>query len=410
MRFGARLTAGVTCIALGSPAAVSAKEPAVPAIEKPAVALRLQLTESGPDDPWQLRIENASSVPARVVDDPRLLWLDVVRPGQKKDKSCTLPDELRPKTAPDSAFKDLAPGDAITKEVDPRFYCFSPGKQEVLVPSAQITPHYGWPDKTRTRWHGGHRVEETLPAEAPFVAKPKDDGPLGPTKNVGGDPVILGPSYAVWSSDEPADPDDAPPPDEPVLEFVRGSDARNERSATVTVRVKNPASKKAVLYFRRSLLSFEVLSRHGTAKCDADGGNRNPEQIDFTTIRPRGSLTVTTRLVETCPRGTFIEPGLYVIRAELDARKYDSDNTDGVDTSVDAFAGTLKTTRPVTVRVRRSLQLIHTRPVFTPPGGAPAMPQPSPPFPGQIQPPPPPMPAPAPPPPPPPPPDDSTQQ
>ena len=94
-----------------------------------------------------------------MVDDLRLLWLEVAVKGQEKPKVCKLPAELLPTGRTEGNTEELGPGEALVHRLDPRFYCFSPDKQETLVPSAQVTPHYGWPSKTKRVYRKG-RVEE----------------------------------------------------------------------------------------------------------------------------------------------------------------------------------------------------------------------------------------------------------
>lgn len=379
---------------------------------RPPVPLKVALTESGPDDEWELTVQNASSVPVRLFDDPRVLTLEVTTPG-KKPTVCKLPDELFPKAPTSAATKTLKPGEAVHHKLDPRFYCFSPGAQQVLLPSAQVTPHYGFPSKTRKRWKAGKQIEEKLPETEPFVAEPADSDAqdtaasatsdasnvMGPAKNATGDVVVLDSRYAAWSDKPPhTGNDDDADDDVPTIEMVRGSDAQSEPNVTATVRIRNPMSHRLVVFLRRELLTFEVLTPAGTISCAAEPDARNPDRRAFSTIARGGSVTLVSRLVELCPRGTFATPGLYLVHAQLDAP------ADGADYGLDAFTGTLHTERPVPVRVRRALQIIHNRPI--PVGGAPgAAPQPGAPMMAPM-PPPPTQPAPeaAPPPPPPPPP------
>ena len=363
------------------------------------VPLKLTLTESGPADEWELTVQNVSSSPIRFFDDPRVLTLEVAKSGGKKPTLCKLPDELFPKDATDAATKTLPPGKAVHHKLDPRFYCFSPGAQQVLLPSAQITPHYGFPTKTKKRWKAGKQIEEKLPATEPFIAEPvasdasdasDASNAWGPAKNVTGDVLVLDSRYAAWSNKPPADTTDDTAndtndePDVPTLEMVKGSDAQSEPNVTATVRLRNPMSHRLVLFLRRELLTFEVLTPAGTISCIAEPDARNPDRRAFSTVARGGSVTLVSRLVELCPRGTFATPGLYLVHAQLDAP------ADGADYGLDAFTGTLHTERPIPVRVRRALQIIHNRP--TPVSGSPgAAPQPGAPVMGAM--PPPPMPA-----------------
>ncbi len=235
------------------------------------------------------------------------------------------------------------------------------------MPSAQVTPHYGWPSKTKTLWKKGHRVEEKLPDAPPFIAEPLDSQALAPVKSVGGNPVVLDARYAVWSSDTTeAEKDEG---DEPTLEMARGSDAKSELQVMATVRVRNPGRSKLVVFVRRELITFEVMTPRGSVSCVAEPDKRNPDRRAFVTLNPHGSITLPSRLVELCPRGTFTVAGLYLVQARFDA------SADGSDLGLSAFTGSLHTSRPVPVRVRRSLQIIpnHTVGPSGGPGGPPMM-------------------------------------
>jgi hypothetical protein len=234
-----------------------------------------------------------------------------------------------------------------------------------------------------------------LPAVAPFVAAPVEAGERGRLKNASGDLIVLDARYAAWASaprvdgkDDDKDDDNGQDDegDEPAIEMARGSDASTERSVLATVRIKNPNRSRVSVFVRRELLTFEVLTPTGSVSCATEPDARNPDRHAFSFLAPHASLTLTSRLVELCPRGTFGDAGIYVIHAELDA------TVGGDDVGVDAFTGTLKTERPTLVRVRHALHVIPNRvplagaapnqaaaPVAMPPGVAPPPPAPPPP-------------------------------
>jgi hypothetical protein len=173
--------------------------------------------------------------------------------------------------------------------------------------------------------------------------------------------------------------------------MVRGSDAANERNVLVTVRVRNPNRSKVTVFVRRELITFEVLTPTGTVTCSSEPDMRNPDRRAFTSLAPHASIKLTSRLVELCERGTFGDPGIYVVQAVLDA------NSNGEDVGVDAFTGILRTERPTLVRVRHALHVVPNHGAAR--GGAPAAPgmppaQPVPPPPQPVPPPPPPPPPP----------------
>ncbi len=381
MGFGGRLFSAIVVLATFASRTSAAETPMTPAPELPKVPLHLQITEDGPDSQWEMKLENASSVPIEAASDARLLWFEVSRPGESKQKLCRLPDDLFPKNVPDSKTKELAPGDSLVQRFDPRFYCFSAGRQEILVPSAQIIPHYGFSPKTKAKWVHGRRVEETLPDAPPYIATPKDSDSMSPAKNVTGDMISLDDRYAAWaeSAKKGAESKDD---DEPTLDIVRGSDAETERNVMATVRIRNPSESRVALFVRRELITFEVMTPAGTTYCVAEPDARDPDRRAFTTLAPKSSMTIVSRLVELCPRGTFAKPGLYVVQARFDAQ------ANGAEYGLDAFTGTIHTTRPVTVRVRRELHIVPNRRLVGSAGPAAPGAPPPPSVPGLIPPPP----------------------
>ncbi|MEB2313266.1 MAG: hypothetical protein OZ921_12900 [Sorangiineae bacterium] len=345
-RLAAAATLGLACSAVAS--ARAEPPPAAP------TGLRLEVSERGPGLPWRLSIVNAGGSPARLAADPRLLRLDVRVPGKKATETCALPAELRPSEPAASSWVTLAPGEGVSKSFDPRLYCFAAGGQWKLVPGALVTPHFGWPKRTRRVWRGGRAVEEPLPQKPPFVAATVVEGDAGGAssepeqgeRELDGAPFALRSTYAEWSSTRIAQ-DTAKKDTGPLeLRVVRGSDADVERTATVEVRLKNRSKRAVVVYLRRDLLSFEVMGPDGLSTCDPDPDGRAPDRQAFTHLAPGGSLALTSRLVELCPRGTFSAPGLYLIHARLDATE------SGEDYGLDAFTGRVASARPGALRIR----------------------------------------------------------
>src|SRR5690349_12474840 len=100
---------------------------------KPPVDVTLSLVEHGPDAKWEIELHNKSDKTVRFTDDLRLLSLEVELPGKEKKKKCRLPDDVIPKEPTAASSKEIAPGRSLLHVFDPRFYCYSPGKQETLV-------------------------------------------------------------------------------------------------------------------------------------------------------------------------------------------------------------------------------------------------------------------------------------
>jgi hypothetical protein len=255
------------------------------------------------------------------------------------------------------------PGEGVSHAFDPRWYCFAAKGQWRLVPGAIVTPHFGWPERTRTRWHKGKRVTVTEQQTAPFVSRSGDHDPTGTSgtpaasepepepdgsacKLVHAQPFALTSAYSVWSSRGLDSPARARARGPLALELAQGSDAHAERSATVQLTLRNRSQRGQTVYFRRELVSFEVMGPDGLQSCDPEPDLRAPDRQAFLYLRPGRKIKITSRLVELCPRGTFSAPGLYLVHSRLDVSQ------SGEEFGIDAFVGRIASTKPVSVRIR----------------------------------------------------------
>lgn len=321
--------------------------------------LRFTVTHRGPTVPWQLELVNEGAAPVALFADPRLVWFEVKVPGKKGLVTCRLPEGVFP-DAPDPASALLLdPGERVRHRFDPRLYCFGDAGQSVLVPGAHVTPRFGWPEQRRTRWVAGRRVEEVVDAP-PHVAHvldpaaarslPRDAPPdvrdhaVANVKLLRSEGFALGSEYAAWARARlPSEPAPAGPLQ---LTLKQGSDAEAERMATVQLELRNRGAEPRYVYFRRELVSFEVVGPTGLAECDPEPDRRSPDRQAYERLAPGQSVTVHNRLVELCPRGTFGVPGLYLVHARFDATH------DGAEFELGAFVGRVSTERPVAVRIR----------------------------------------------------------
>ena len=357
------------------------------------LGLRFEVAELGPDA-WAYAIVNRGTEKVTVVADPRLLRFELVPPAdpnakrwapKPKTKTCELPTELRPGVVDRHFVRVLEPGQGVVEAFDPRLYCLPEGGVSPLVPGARLTPRFGFAPKTKTVWKAGKREIVPLPdQEEPFVARtfqPDQDrerhrggdhrrdgerrrerershedrrhddahhaGGAGGAGQGEDEPVEekelvasvieLGADYAVKTQDD----------DEPLaLVMARGSDARDERQALVTVSLTSREKKPIRVYFRRELISFQVVGPDGSATCSPEPDERSPDRGAFSLLNPGGSLSAASRLVELCPEGTFARPGLYLIQARFDS------TANGKEYGFDAFVGTVASSKPAVLRLR----------------------------------------------------------
>lgn len=336
--------------------------------EPPPLGLTLDVAEKGPNMPWAVAIVNEGDDPVNLVADARLLWFEVSVPGRKRQKvTCRLPDAQFPDAVESRLTVTLNPGEGVVEAFDPRLYCFASSGQRALVPGAMVTPYFGWKEQNKTVWQRGKRAAK--PEEKPFVAElvteagDEDEAPERPAgatgdagagddvspglKRIAGQPFALRSEYKEWSSTRIADDDKLRQQPGPLeLRLTQGSDAQAERNATVTLALKNRSPDKQTVYFRRELVSFEVVGPEGIVTCDPQPDNRAPDRQAFSTIRKNRAINATSRMIELCPQHTFRRPGLYLVHARFDATHA------GEELDMNAFTGRVVSLSPATVRIR----------------------------------------------------------
>jgi len=346
--------------------------------------LRFTIIQQGPDQPWVMGVVNDGQDWVELVADPRLVRFEVKVPGKKKAEKCQLPDDLFPKRGQRQYRVYLGPGQGVVKAFDPRLYCFASTGQHVLVPGAIISPSFGWPEKTKTVWKGGKRQTVKLAQEEPFVARIRKVG-SETSEQAGGEPAAageseaaanaapepnpdiktlsspsfsLGSDYRKWSAaglpEKEADPS-------PIgIEMRQGSDAHSQMSATIAITLVNREKKTRYVYFRRELLSFEVMGPGGFARCDPQPDVRVPDRHGFLRLAPGQKMTITSRLIELCPVDTFARPGFYIVHARFDAEE------SGEEYDLDAYVGRVATQKPANVRIRTGELFLNEKQAMRP--------------------------------------------
>ncbi|HEX9622450.1 MAG TPA: hypothetical protein VF989_20040 [Polyangiaceae bacterium] len=336
---------------------------------EPPAGLALIVVPQPPGEKWFVGIVNTSSSAYSVVADMRLLSFGVMVPGKKKAFQCRLPDGLAAPKAVPELVAVLEPDQLLVDGFDPRLYCFASEGQTDMVPGALMTPRFGWAPETKTVYEKGRREQVPLdPQPEPFVAQTPpsqqdedgaettsdeaddvaaDAGSVGRLKELQGATFALGSEYADWARAGLAREAPAGSSQSPLsLSLVRGSDVSAEKYATIGLTLKNRSKKTLRVYFRRELVSFDVLGPDGVEHCDPQPDTRSPDPLAFLALSPGRSIAITSMLAELCPLGTFEHAGLYLVQATFDA------NYGGKQYGLDAFTGTLESERPVTIRVR----------------------------------------------------------
>ena len=353
--------------------------------------LVLHVAERGPDKPWVIAVTNTGPVPVVLVADTRLLWLDVTVPGAKKTAACRLPLDLLPKEAEPRLNVTLTQGESVAQLVDPRLYCFASGEQKQLVPGAHVVAHLGWPElPPKTSWQKGKATQTPVPQPPPFVAhladvnvestlqaratalkvakavrrpkgtpKPSEESlgvplPAGIDKQLHGPELVLQDTYSEWASKRSQASSRATDDSPLELQVVQGSDAKTEHNATVQITLRNRSKRKVIVYFRREFITYDIVGPMGASYCNPAPDARSPDREAFITLAPGASRSYSSRLAEMCPRDTFDMPGLYLVNTSYEA------NNDGGQWNLNAFTGTVASTRPANVRIRvGELSILH---------------------------------------------------
>ncbi len=365
--------------------------------------LGLRVVDLGPDERWEVTLVNRGPSTIELAADPRLLSFEARVPGKAKPVSCKLPDALLPK--PHHTRKHtLASGEQYTFTIDPLMYCFESGDQTILVPGTFLTPSYGFPERTQTRWSWGRRYEERLEQVAPFAASyvgqppgppaaetdadaepatgdGADEDPVSPAagdssetnelaaeefeatavepepvredkglKRLVGDGFALRSEYQGWAQARVRHHRHTLG-DEPraglKLSITSGSDAPSARDVSVTVRLENQSDAPQRVYFRRDLVSFLIKGPDGEHECESLSAEfRAPDRQAFTTIGPGKSVSFSTQLLELCPTESFARAGFYYVSAVLPATAPGAEE--------DVFTGKLAASKPRPVRLHRA--------------------------------------------------------
>lgn len=348
-------------------------ETVAPPDERARLGLRLAIVDQGPDAPWLIAVVNRGTEPVRVIPDLRTLSLEITppapepvkgkrKPAAPKPVTCTLPRDLFPNEEDPALEQVLKPGEGLADSFDPRLYCLSKHGASPLTPQATVVARLGWPEKTKSVWKQGQRQQVVLEQTAPFIARrdmpegalpaapaTTSENPAQPTlaprsdadavKQLIATPISLGDSYKK---------PEAVVDTEPLrLVLSRGSDARTEADATITVALVSQGKKPERVFFRRELVSFEVSGPSDVFSCDPGPDARVPDRQSLVTLRPGKRISAVSRLIELCPQGAFRRPGLYLVHGRYDSTSADDSNAPSF------YQGRLVSHEPVVVRIHR---------------------------------------------------------
>ncbi len=336
-----------------------------PETHDPPPDVRLTLEATGPRGGWTMRVTNAGQVPVRLVADARLLSLEVTPRGERSPVHCELPAEMRP--ADDSARALVLPPDrSYVEPLEPVLYCFGGRQLAALAQGAIVVGHLGWTG------HAGR---------APFLVAPIDglEPAVAAVKRLDSPPIGL--PDAPTPAELPASQGSADNPDRPRL-TLHGQEAAEAPSPSrvwITVTLRNDGKRPVTLRFRPESLRFDVSGPGGRDRCKWPTQPVAAMRDLFSTIQPGASQSATVGLDAYCPGHLFDQPGLLVVRPELDTRK-----ASGADIALSTFDGRVVAPSLTYVRLHEGVKPLPLgRPKLEPPPQPPATPPESPPPPTQ---------------------------
>ncbi len=353
------------------------------------MGLVMAISERTSDLPWVLAIENRSPHPITLAALPELLTAKIIPPmpepasegeppsGTSSGGTVNEPEPILcgeggvPKSLDDDDKVELAPGQLLFHEFDPRDLC---EEEDVLEEGATVEMTYGFPTQTKKLWRAGKLTTVEAEQTAPFVAERKtvEGEKIVPLKHLRADPIRLDQTYPLSEvSALPIDDDEldasedskpAPPPPLKLTISPLGTTSRPE-DGVVQVQLSNTSGKSMKLFVRRELFTYEVSGPNGEATCQMHPADRSPDPAAFSSLAPGQTYSLSTRLAEACPAGTWDSPGTYSVSA------YFRTTADGSEHGISAFMGSAATQSPARLVVpgsetsrRRRMVLIPVKP------------------------------------------------
>lgn len=327
------------------------------------LGLVMAVSERTSDLPWVLAIENRSAKPVQLAALPTLLRAEITSPpppapapsdpapsSSKITTTTQEPKRCEAKSLPSSVSEEekveLQPGQLLFHAFDPRDLCDG---EAAFVEGAIVELSYGFPLQTKKLWRAGKLTTVEIEQTAPFVAERKPEGEevFVPLKFLKAEPIRLDQTYPLSevsalpkdednAQENEGDPAPAPPPPLELKIFPLGTTSQPEEGV-VTVELRNTSGKSMQIFVRRELFAYQVSGPLGEATCQMLPAERAPDAAAFSTLSPGGTISLSTRLAEACPPGTWDEPGIYSVSAFFQA------TADGAEHEMDAFMGSAAT-------------------------------------------------------------------
>jgi hypothetical protein len=244
----------------------------------------------------------------------------------------------------------IEPGSLLTYSFDPRPLCEKDG---TLSRGKRVTPRFGFPIETKKVWKSGKSQTVTNELEAPFLARRVAPGSeVVPVKQLQLEAFTLDETYPfeeltavplTAEEKEAAAKRDALPLALSIRPLGTVADADE---TVVSVTLRNRSDKALKLFYRREHLVYEIEGPLGPKTCVMQPSDRAPEANAYDTLSPGESISLSTRLAEACPLGTFDRAGTYNVSVRLEAHH------SGREVGLEAFVGRIPSLVPARLVVK----------------------------------------------------------
>ena len=263
---------------------------AAPAAEAP-LSVRAELADAAGQKVLRVTVKNEAPGTASMLADGRFLRADIE--GAKGNRAvCTYPaDGVK------GARRDIPGGGELTFDVPPETLCFGMAEYNAWLQGGTLSVRYG---------AAGDNVAMLLPL-ADAKAKPKVYATAQSAK------VPLPPSASVLPQ--------LPSTQEFSVSATPRVDTMSGTGLALNITVSNIGQSTRTAWLRPGAVLLQVTGPKGLqVRCAPQRALVNPPREMFSTLGPKGSTTIYISADELCPDGTFDEPGLYRIEAQVDSR------------------------------------------------------------------------------------------
>ncbi len=329
------------------------------------LGLKMAIVERASDLPWILAIQNTSEKDVNLAALPELLRLEV-----SKAPAADQPEGAPPAEAPKPIVCSAKPpkklsnddtvllpaGTTLHYSFDPTTLCSEPS---LLAEGDEVRAVYGFAVTKKKVWQKGKMVEIEETDKAPFVAERAEEATdMVGLKELTAPSFVLGSTYPLEKMLAAAREEEAAfrkqqaealgedAPVEPVeVSLAPLGTSSDPEEGLIRVSVKNVSDKSVQIYLRREHFAYRVSGPGGSTTCQMFPVNPAATEISFNSLSPGSSLSLSTRLAEACPKGTWGPPGDYQVAVVF------SPNQTGQEFKKDAYVGIVRGKNTTTLTI-----------------------------------------------------------